>query len=48
MLELLILIGLTLWLMAALRSCVHHRCGCSSNCAGCSGSCSSRGLHERT
>lgn len=33
--EILILMGLGLWLLAALRSCLRHKGGCGGNCAHC-------------
>lgn len=35
--ELLILLGLALWLVVAVRSTFRHKGGCGGNCQGCSG-----------
>lgn len=37
MLEFLILSGLALWLLMAIRSCRAHKGGCGGNCAHCAG-----------
>lgn len=40
--ELLILMGLGVWLALALRSCVRHKGGCGGTCDGCCQSCQGR------
>ncbi len=37
--ELLILAGLGIWLVLALRSCRRNRGSCGSSCSGCCDSC---------